>query len=94
MPPQQWGGRRGRAPAPGAPAAPAGPRAGPGPDRLEVDGKPVRPIAQSPCYLLLNKPVRVVSTAYDPEGRTTVLDFVPAKWKARRLYPAGRLDFF
>lgn len=59
-----------------------------------MDGKPVQPIAQPPCYLLLNKPVRVVSTAYDPEGRTTVLDLVPAKWKARRLYPAGRLDFF
>ena len=78
----------------GEPVASPGLPVRPGADRLEVDGKPVRPIAQSPCYLLLNKPVRVVSTAYDPEGRTTVLDFVPAKWKARRLYPAGRLDFF
>ncbi len=78
----------------GAPGPSPGLQVRPGADRLEVDGKPVRPIAQSPCYLLLNKPVRVVSTAYDPEGRTTVLDFVPAKWKARRLYPAGRLDFF
>ncbi len=66
----------------------------PGADTLEVDGKPIRAAAQAPCYLLLHKPVRVVSTAYDPEGRTTVLDLVPAQWKSRRLYPAGRLDFF
>lgn len=66
----------------------------PGVDRLEVDGKPIAAEEQTPCYLLLNKPVRVVSTAYDPEGRTTVLDLVPAQWKKRRLYPAGRLDFF
>lgn len=66
----------------------------PGKDELEVDGKAIRPAAQAPCYLLLYKPVRVVSTAYDPEGRTTVLDLVPPIWKARRLYPAGRLDFF
>ena len=66
----------------------------PGFDTLEVDGKPIQAATQTPCYLLLNKPVRVVSTAYDPEGRTTVLDLVPAQWKARRLYPAGRLDFF
>ena len=78
----------------GEPVTSPGLQVTPGTDKLEVDGKPVQPIAQAPCYLLLNKPVRVVSTAYDPEGRTTVLDLVPAKWKARRLYPAGRLDFF
>ena len=66
----------------------------PGKDELEVDGKAIRPAAEAPCYLLLYKPVRVVSTAYDPEGRTTVLDLVPPQWKACRLYPAGRLDFF
>ena len=63
-------------------------------DALEVNGKPIQSRAQEPCYLLLHKPVRVLSTAYDPEGRTTVLDLVPEPWKARRLYPAGRLDFF
>ena len=46
------------------------------------------------CWLLLHKPVSVVSTASDPEGRQTVLDFVPPAWKSRRLYPVGRLDFF
>ena len=52
----------------GEPVASPGLQVTPGTDKLEVDGKPVQPIAQAPCYLLLNKPVRVVSTAYDPEG--------------------------
>ena len=77
----------------GEPVASPGLQVTPSTDKLEVDGKPVQPIAQAPCYLLLNKPVRVVSTAYDPEGRTTCSISSP-RWKARRLYPAGRLDFF
>lgn len=65
-------------------------------DRIEVSGKPLQRQSEDhkPCYLMLNKPVQVVSTASDPEGRTTVLDLVPAPWKTRRLYPAGRLDYF
>lgn len=46
------------------------------------------------CVLMLHKPVSVVSTAKDPEGRRTVLDFLPPAYKARRMYPVGRLDFF
>lgn len=45
-------------------------------------------------YLMLNKPVAVVSTAADPEGRKTVLAFIPEALKAMRLYPVGRLDYF
>ena len=78
----------------GAPVTSPGLQVVPGVDTLEVDGKPVSTPAQAPCYLLLNKPVRVVCTASDPEGRTTVLDLVPPQWRNRRLYPAGRLDFF
>ena len=48
----------------------------------------------TPCWLMLHKPVGVVSTARDPEGRRTVLDFVPPAWKGRRLFPVGRLDYF
>ena len=40
-------------------------------------------------YFLLNKPLGVVTTASDPEGRPTVLDLVPAE---PRVYPVGRLD--
>lgn len=46
------------------------------------------------CILMLHKPISVVSTVKDPEGRKTVLDFLPAAYKGRRIYPVGRLDFF
>ena len=48
----------------------------------------------TPCWLMLHKPVGVVSTAHDPEGRRTVLEYVPPAWKERRLFPVGRLDYF
>jgi 23S rRNA pseudouridine2605 synthase len=41
-------------------------------------------------YYLLNKPVYVVTTANDPEGRHTVMEFVPVE---PRVFPVGRLDF-
>ncbi len=65
-------------------------------DRIEVQGRPVRLGGEEGkrCWLMLNKPVQVVSTAYDPEGRPTVLDFVPANLRHMRLYPVGRLDYF
>jgi len=55
---------------------------------VEVDGVrlPVRPDL---LYLLLYKPVGVISTADDPQGRTTVVDLVDP---GVRVYPVGRLD--
>lgn len=44
--------------------------------------------------LMLNKPVQVISTASDPEGRRTVLDLMPQEFAAKRLFPVGRLDYF
>ena len=58
-------------------------------DAIRVDGRRVKPTAES-VYLLLNKPKGVVSTRSDPEGRTTVMDLVP---KFPGLYPVGRLDY-
>ena len=56
--------------------------------RIEVDGRPVAgPSAHR--YVLLNKPVGIVSTAHDEHGRRTVVDHVSAR---ERLYPVGRLD--
>lgn len=69
-------------------------RVNPEKDSIEVRGQKIGHSQQEHCYLILNKPISVVSTAHDPEGRTTVLDLVPEQWKNRRLYPAGRLDFF
>lgn len=80
----------------GAPATP-GLRINPGTDAVTVDGRPVAVKAESErdrVLLMLHKPVEVVSTAKDPQGRRTVLDFVPERWKDRRLYPVGRLDYF
>lgn len=68
-------------------------------DSVTVRGRPVETREAAPCHILLHKPVGVVSTASDPEGRPTVLDILPDSLKKdgnrpRRLYPAGRLDFF
>lgn len=78
----------------GEPILSPGIRVNPEKDTIEVDGKRLRAAPQTFCYLLLHKPVQVLSTVRDPEGRSTVLDFVPPAWKHRRLYPVGRLDFF
>lgn len=41
-------------------------------------------------YLLFNKPKDCVTTAYDPQGRTTVFDVL--RYTKHRLYSVGRLD--
>ncbi|MEO2139026.1 MAG: pseudouridine synthase [Thermoleophilia bacterium] len=56
-------------------------------DVIAVDGRRVQ--AEPIRTYMLNKPMGVVSTASDPEGRPTVLDGLPADV---RLYPIGRLD--
>ncbi|MCA9673174.1 MAG: rRNA pseudouridine synthase [Myxococcales bacterium] len=58
-------------------------------DRVTFDKR--RVLAQDHVWLLLNKPDATVSTASDPEGRTTVLDVVGSQ--GVRLFPVGRLDF-
>jgi 23S rRNA pseudouridine2605 synthase len=57
--------------------------------RVEVDGVPIA-VRGDLVYYLLNKPRRVVTTAHDPEGRTTAIDLVPAE---PRVFPVGRLDY-
>jgi 23S rRNA pseudouridine2605 synthase len=66
-----------------------GDRVEPDTDHVEIDGSPVV-IRDDLVYYLVNKPARVVSTAHDPEGRTTVIDLVPAE---PRVFPVGRLDW-
>jgi 23S rRNA pseudouridine2605 synthase len=60
-------------------------------DAIKVDGKRLK-AEPPPVYLLLNKPVGVVTTTDDPEGRTTVIDLIRPK-VGGRLYPVGRLDY-
>jgi 23S rRNA pseudouridine2605 synthase len=56
--------------------------------RLTIDGVQVTVDPEIETHLLY-KPVGVVSTASDPQGRTTVVDLIGSD---RRLYPVGRLD--
>jgi pseudouridine synthase len=74
--------------------AQVGQKVDPDRDTVTVDGKPVASL-QRPAliYLLLNKPVGVVSTCYDPQGRLTVLDLLPEKLRSGLgIHPVGRLD--
>ncbi len=68
-----------------------GDKADPHADAIKVDGKRLEP-RKTFHYLLLNKPAGVMSTRHDPEGRPTVLDLVPPKFR-KALVPVGRLDF-
>jgi len=64
-------------------------------DMLQVDGKAVTN-AHRPqlVYLLLNKPVGVVSTCDDPQNRSTVIDLLsPTLKQGMGIHPVGRLDF-
>lgn len=69
-----------------------GQRAHLGEDAVRVDGKRIHPPQSRPIYLVINKPVSVVSTRSDPEGRATVLDLVPPRFH-KGLVTVGRLDF-
>ena len=65
-----------------------GQRVDPAKDAVEVDGSRV-PLQAELRYYLLNKPVGVVTTSDDPEGRDTVLDYIETD---ERVWPVGRLD--
>lgn len=55
---------------------------------VRVDGTPLRPMRR--VYYLVNKPMGVVSTNFDPSGRPRVIDLLPAT--KERLFTVGRLD--
>lgn len=70
-----------------------GSKADPTRDRVEVDGIAIGASPPKPVYLLLNKPVGVVSTCRDPQGRKTVLDLLPNRLRrGLGIHPVGRLD--
>jgi 23S rRNA pseudouridine2605 synthase len=58
-------------------------------DRVEVDGKPVSPLAAK-LTLAFNKPRLVMCTRDDPEGRPTVMHYFKENPEFK---PVGRLDF-
>ena len=61
-------------------------------DRISLDGQPVDFERQTSVYLMLNKPMGILSTTSDESGRKTVLDILPEKFRHLGLYPVGRLD--
>ncbi len=68
-----------------------GTKADPVHSRIKVNGKPIREGTDHLVYLLLHKPKECVTTLSDPQGRSTVKDFL-GKIK-ERVYPVGRLDY-
>jgi pseudouridine synthase len=62
-------------------------------DTVTVDGTVVSVQRPALIYLLLNKPVGVVSTCDDPQGRPTVLNLLPEQLRSGQgIHPVGRLD--
>lgn len=57
-------------------------------DRIYLDGKKLT-LEEKKIYLILNKPVGVVTTNSDEKGRLNVVDLIDVD---KRIYPVGRLD--
>ncbi len=68
-----------------------GAKANPAVDHIKVDGRLLQHQRETLIYIALHKPKSVVTTVSDPEGRETVMKFLP-KVK-QRVYPVGRLDY-
>ena len=63
-------------------------------DKVLVDGKPATLPGKEGITIMMHKPVEVVTTASDPQGRRTVLDLLPQDIRKMRPFSVGRLDFF
>ena len=59
------------------------------PDKQEIYVDAEKLVIEKPQYFVLNKPPGVVSTSFDPSGRTRVIDLIDTN---RRVYNVGRLD--
>jgi 23S rRNA pseudouridine2605 synthase len=59
-------------------------------DRIDVSGAPVI-LKSEPTYVVMHKPVNVVTTMRDPQGRRTVAELIPKGLP--RVVPVGRLDY-
>ncbi len=60
-------------------------------DKVEYNGKQIKSDKKEYTYVLLNKPIGVVTTAQDQFNRETVLDLVKID---KRIIPVGRLDMY
>lgn len=59
-------------------------------DCVTVDGVEVQRKEET-LTLIMNKPIGVLTTVNDPQGRPTVMEYLPERF-SQRLYPVGRLD--
>jgi len=59
-------------------------------DKVDISGTPIAPQAQT-VYLVLHKPIGVMTTMRDPQGRRTIVELLPKK--IARIVPVGRLDY-
>jgi 23S rRNA pseudouridine2605 synthase len=59
-------------------------------DHIKVKGKLINKVEHR-VYLMFYKPIRCLTSMYDPEGRPTVKDFL--KRVKTKVFPAGRLDY-
>ena len=66
-----------------------GVKVSPGAQTVTVKNKPVHPLPKG--IILFHKPIHVVSTMSDPEGRPTVADYLTPQY--RSYFPVGRLDW-
>lgn len=74
----------------GATVTTLGTRADPETDAIDVDGVAIV-IAATDVYLVLHKPAGYVTTARDPQGRSTVMELLPPDLPPH-VVPIGRLD--
>lgn len=58
---------------------------------IVVDGKSIVADNAVYTYILLNKPLKVITSVSDPQRRTTVIDLITTT--DQRIYPVGRLDY-
>ncbi|MFA5405345.1 MAG: pseudouridine synthase [Ignavibacteria bacterium] len=58
-------------------------------DKVSIDGEPIK-ISTKKIYIILNKPINIISSVSDEKRRKTVVDIINIK---ERIFPIGRLDF-
>lgn len=63
----------------------------PGNDIVKYGKKRIGNVLEKKVYFLFNKPLGVISTLNDPQGRATLSDYI--KRIRERVYPVGRLDY-
>lgn len=60
-------------------------------DKIKVDGKLI--LARSRLYFLFHKPVGLITSMHDPQGRPSLGEWLEPLGKKGRLFPVGRLDY-